>query len=156
MDKLRYRECQQSRRFLITVPPGAKLVEELRSFAREVGLKMAAIVSAIGSIRNLVFYDIQMGAHLPLTEPRRRHHEVEGPLALLDIEGNLVTGETGEVTAHLHVLAAKSSGEVIGGDLVEAEVFASCEIVVSEYVVEGLGRHHSTVSGIDTLQFREQ
>ena len=155
MDKLRYREIQQSRRFLITVPPGAKLVEELRGFARAVGLKMAAIVSAIGSIRNLVFYDIQMGAHLPLTEPRRRHHEVEGPLGLLDIEGNLVANEAGEVSAHLHVLAAKSSGEVIGGDLMEAEVFASCEIVLTEYVVEGVERHHSTVSGVDTLTFRE-
>lgn len=155
MDKLRYREIQQSRRFLITVPPGAKLVAELRGFARAVGLKMAAIVSAIGSIRNLVFYDIQMGAHLPLTEPRRRHHEVEGPLGLLDIEGNLVTNEAGEVSAHLHVLAAKSSGEVIGGDLIEAEVFASCEIVLTEYVVEGVERHHSTVSGVDTLTFRE-
>jgi predicted DNA-binding protein with PD1-like motif len=156
VDKLRYRECQQSRRFIITVPPGAKLVEELRGFAGAVGLKMAAIVSAIGSIRNLVFTDIQMGAHLPLTEPRRRHHEVEGPLALLDIEGNLVVDESGQVSAHLHVLAAKSSGEVIGGDLVEAEVFASCEIVVTEYVVDGLERHYSSVSGIDTLQFREQ
>ena len=152
---MRYREIQQSRRFLITVPPGAKLVEELRGFAREVDLKMAAIVSAVGSIRNLLFYDIQMGAHLPLTDPRRRHHEVEGPLSLLDIEGNLAANESGEISAHLHVLAAKSSGEVIGGDLVEAEVFASCEIVVSEYVVEGLERHYSTVSGIDTLQFRE-
>ena len=155
MDKLRYRECQQSRRFIIAVPPGAKLVEELRGFAGAVGLKMAAMVSAVGSIRNLTFTDIQMGAHLPITEPRIRHHQVEGPLGLLGIEGNLVAGEKGEVTAHLHIIAAKSSGEVVGGGLVEAEVFASCEIVLTEYVVEGVERHHSTVSGVDTLTFRE-
>jgi len=155
VDKLRYRECQQSRRFIITVPPGAKLVEELRGFAGAVGLKMAAMVSAVGSIRNLTFTDIQMGAHLPITEPRIRHHQVEGPLGLLGIEGNLVAGDKGEVTAHLHIIAAKSSGEVIGGGLVEAEVFASCEIVLTEYVVEGVERHHSTVSGVDTLTFQE-
>ena len=155
MDKLRYRECQQSRRFIITVPPGAKLVEELRGFAGAVGLKMAAMVSAVGSIRNLTFTDIQMGAHLPITEPRLRHHQVEGPLGLLGIEGNLVAGDGSQVTAHLHIIAAKSSGEVIGGGLVEAEVFASCEIVLTEYVVEGVERHHSTVSGVDTLTFRE-
>jgi predicted DNA-binding protein with PD1-like motif len=155
VDKLRYRECQQSRRFIITVPPGAKLVEELRRFAGAVGLKMAAMVSAVGSIRNLTFTDIQMGAHLPITEPRLRHHQVEGPLGLLGIEGNLVAGEKGEVAAHLHIIAAKSSGEVIGGGLAEAEVFASCEIVLTEYVVEGVERHHSTVSGVDTLTFRE-
>ena len=155
MDKLRYRECQQSRRFIITVPPGAKLVEELRGFAGAVGLKMAAMVSAVGSIRNLTFTDIQMGAHLPITEPRLRHHQVEGPLGLLGIEGNLVVGDGSQVTAHLHIIAAKSSGEVIGGGLIEAEVFASCEIVLTEYVVEGVERHHSTVSGVDTLTFRE-
>jgi len=151
VDKLRYCECQQSRRFIITVPPGAKLVEELRRFAGAVGLKMAAMVSAVGSIRNLTFTDIHIGAHLPITEPRLHHHQVEGPLALLGLEGNLVAGPDGDVTAHLHIIAAKSSGEVIGGDLVEAEVFASCEIVLTEYVIDGVERRHSVTSGIDTL-----
>ncbi len=155
MDKVRYRECQQSRRFIVTVPPGAKLVEALREFARGVGLKMAAMVSAVGSIRSLTFTDIQMGAHLPITEPRLRRHEVEGPLGLLGIEGNLVAGDGDEIAAHLHIIAAKSSGEVVGGGLVEAEVFASCEIVLTEYIVEGVERHHSTVSGVDTLTIRE-
>ena len=153
MDKLRYCECQQSRRFIITVPPGARLVEELRRFAGAVGLKMAAMVSAVGSIRNLTFTDILIGAHLPITEPRLRHHQVEGPLGLLGLEGNLVAGDGGEVTAHLHIIAAKSSGEVVGGDLVEAEVFASCEIVLTEYVVAGVERQHSAASGVDTLTF---
>ena len=130
-------------------------VEELRGFARAVELRLAALVSAVGSIRNLTFTDIQMGAHLPITEPRLRHHQVEGPLGLLGIEGNLVAGTGGEVTAHLHIIAAKSSGEVVGGGLVEAEVFASCEIVLTEYAVDGIERHHSTASGIDTLTFHE-
>jgi len=66
-----------------------------------------------------------------------------------------VAGDGSQVAAHLHIIAAKSSGEVIGGGLVEAEVFASCEMVLTEYVVEGVERHHSTVSGVDTLTFRE-
>jgi hypothetical protein len=155
VDTLQYRECQQSRRFIITVPPGAKLVEGLRGFASAVGLHMAALVSAVGSIRNLTFTDIQIGAHLPITEPRLRHHEVEGPLGLLGLEGNLVAADDGAVTARLHIIAAKSSGEVVGGELVEAEVFASCEIVLTEYVVAGVERQHSAVSGVDTLTFHE-
>ena len=155
METVQYRECQQSRRFIITIPPGAKLVEGLRDFAAAVGLKMAAMVSAVGSIRNLTFTDIQIGAHLPLTEPRLRHHEVEGPLGLLGLEGNLAAVDGGGIAAHLHIIAAKSSGEVIGGNLVDAEVFASCEIVLTEYVVAGVERQHSAVSGIDTLTFHE-
>jgi len=156
VDKLQYRECEQSRRFIITIPAGAKLVAELRGFAASVGLKMAAIVSAVGSIRNLAFTNILIGAHLPITKPRLRHHEVEGPLWLLGLEGNLAAAEGGgEMTAHLQIIAAKSSGEVVGGALLEAEVFASCEIVLTEYAVAGVDRRHSAVSGVDTLTFHE-
>ena len=58
--------------------------------------------------------------------------------------------------AHLHIFAAKSSGEVVGGHLIDAEVFATCEIVLSEYIVEGVERQHSTRGGVDTLFFEDQ
>ncbi len=156
MDKVRYRECEQGRRFVLTFAPGAKIVEELRRFAARLDVKVAAIVSAVGSIRDLVFHDIQIGAHLPLTQPRVRQHTAEGPLLLLGMQGNLVAGEGGKMTSHLHAMAAKSSGEVIGGDLVEAEVFAVCEIVISEYLVEGIARQRFDEIGTDTLDFQEK
>jgi predicted DNA-binding protein with PD1-like motif len=156
VDKLSYREVRQGRRFMIRVLPGTKLVDELLQFARMVNLRHAAIVSAVGSIRNVEFSDIQAGAHLPITEPRMPVHRVEGPLDLLGLEGNLVPNETGKVDAHLHVFAAKSSGEAIGGHLFEAEVFATCEIILGEYIVEGVERQHSTRGGVDTLFFEDE
>lgn len=156
MDKFSYRECQQGRRFIIRVLPGARLVEELLRFARIVNLKHGAVVSAIGSVRDVEFSDIQAGARLPITEPRMPVHRVEGPLDLLGLEGNLVPEETGRIDAHLHIFAAKSSGEVIGGHLMDAEVFATCELVLSEYIVEGVERQHSTRGGVDTLFFEER
>jgi uncharacterized protein len=156
MDKLSYREVQQGRRFMIRILPGTKLVDELLQFARMVDLRHAAIVSAVGSVRDVEFSDIQAGARLPITEPRMPVHRVEGPLDLLGVEGNLVPSDTGKVDAHLHILAAKSSGEAIGGHLRDAEVFATCEIILSEYLVEGVERQHSTRGGIDTLFFEER
>jgi predicted DNA-binding protein with PD1-like motif len=156
VDKFSYRECQQGRRFIIRVLPGARLVEELLRFARIVNLKHGAVVSAIGSVRDVEFSDIQAGARLPITEPRMPVHRVEGPLDLLGLEGNLVPEETGRIDAHLHIFAAKSSGEVIGGHLMDAEVFATCELVLSEYIVEGVERQHSTRGGVDTLFFEER
>ena len=156
MDELSFKECRQGRRFIISIQPGAKLVEQLLLFARHVGLEHGAIVSAIGSVRNVQFSDIQAGARLPITEPRMPVHRIEGPLDLLGLEGNLVPTESGSVDAHLHIFGAKSSGEVVGGHLIEAEVFATCEIILSEYQVEGVERQRSKTGGVDTLFFEDQ
>ena len=63
-----------------------------------VACKHGVIVSAIGSVRNVTFSDIQAGAHLPITEPRMPVHSIEGPLDLIGIEGNLVPGPTAGAT----------------------------------------------------------
>jgi uncharacterized protein len=149
----KYRECRTGRRFIITIKPGAKLMDELHAFARSVELKFGVIVSAIGSVRNVQFSDIQAGARLPITEPRMPVHELEGPLDLLGLEGNLLPTETGDFDDHLHIFGSKSSGEVVGGHLIEAEVFATCEIILAEYIVEGVERQHSPSGGVDTLFF---
>jgi len=156
VDKLSYREVRQGRRFMIRILPGTRLVDELLQFARLVDLHHGAIVSAVGSVRAVEFSDIQAGARLPITGPRMPVHRLEGPLDLLGLEGNLVPNETGKVDAHLHIFAAKSSGEAVGGHLIDAEVFATCEIILSEYIVEGVERQHSTRGGVDTLFFEDQ
>lgn len=156
VDELTYRECRQGRRFIIRIEPGTNLVVELLAFARAMGLEHGVLVSAIGSVRNVEYSNIQAGAHLPLTEPRMPTRTVEGPLNLLGLAGNLAPGETGTIDAHLHIFGAKSSGEVVGGHLMEAEVFATCEILLSEYVVEGVERQHSVRDGVDTLFFEDR
>jgi uncharacterized protein len=153
--KYSYRECRDGRRFMLRIPPGAKLVEQLRLFTRHVELRHGVVVSAIGSVRDVSFSDIQAGAHLPITQPRMPVHTLEGPLDLLGIEGNFVPREDGEVDLHLHILGAKSSGEAVGGHLIEAEVFATCEMVVAEYIVEGVERQRSATGGVDTLAFED-
>ena len=156
MSTLKYRECRDGRRFMLRVLPGGKLVAELQGFAREVGLKHGVVVSAIGSVRAVRFTDIQAGAHLPITEPRMPVHAVEGPLDLLGLAGNFVPRRDGQVDTHLHILGSESSGEVVGGHLIEAEVFATCEMVIAEYFAKGVGRQRSAKGGVDTLFFEEE
>ena len=140
---------------MLRVRPGTKLMEQVLLFTREVGLKHGVIVSAIGSVRQLTFSDIQAGAHLPITEPRMPVHTVEGPLDLMGIEGNFAPRADGEVDPHFHILGAKSSGDVVGGHLVEAEVFATCEMVIAEYLAKGVGRQRSPKGGVDTIFFED-
>ena len=155
MARFSYREAREGRRFILRIPPRTKLMEQIQLFAKKVGLKHGVVVSAIGSVRDLSFSDIQAGAHLPITAPRMPVHTVEGPLDLLGIEGNFVPRQDGEVDAHLHILGAKSSGEAVGGHLIEAEVFATCEMVIAEYLVEGVERQRSAKGGVDTLHFAD-
>jgi predicted DNA-binding protein with PD1-like motif len=151
MKGLWYKEYTQGRRFVIKIEAGGHLFARLLAFSGETGVKNAVIVSAVGSIKNVRFRGIKTGAKLPVTEPRMHIHEIEGPLELLGLEGNIFPDEEGNPDAHLHILLGKSSGEVVGGHLYDAEVFASCEILLTEVLVSGIERHPSRTGGVSTI-----
>jgi predicted DNA-binding protein with PD1-like motif len=114
-------------------------------------VRHAVVVSAVGSLRDVKFRGIKTGARLPITPARVHLHEVEGPLELLALSGNIFPDEKGEIDCHLHVMGGKSSGEVLGGHLHDARVFATCEIVLTEILAEGLERHLSKTGGVATV-----
>ena len=156
MEKLFYRECTTGRRFIIKIEPGARITSALLDFARTEKIGFTSLVSAVGSIRDVEFTGIQAGAHLPMTGPRIKTHRLEGPLELMGLEGNIAPNADRELDAQLYIVASKSNGEVVGGRLVDAEVFATCEIVLAEYLVDGVERHHSATGGVDTLFIEEK
>jgi predicted DNA-binding protein with PD1-like motif len=151
MDGFWFKEVAQGRRFLIKIAPGEALTPKLREFARAAGVRHGVVVSAVGSVQDVRFRGIKTGAKLPMTEPRQQAHEVQGPLELLGLTGNLVPDEHGELDCHLHVIASRSSGEVVGGHLYDARVFATCEIVITEVIADGVERHLSKTGGIPTV-----
>lgn len=156
MGKLHFRECTTGRRFIIKIESGAKLTAALVEFARSQNIQFASMVSAVGSVRDVEFTGIQAGAHLPMSGPRIKTHHLEGPLELIGLEGNIAPDNDKQLGAQFYILGSKSNGEAVGGRLVEAEVFGACEIVLAEYAVEGIERHHSVTSGVDTLYIEEK
>lgn len=151
MEGLWFKEVEQGRRFVIKIAPGESLERRLVEFAHAAGVRHAIVVSAVGSVRDVTFRGIKTGAKLPLTAPRVHLHQAQGPLELLGLTGNILPDEKGELDCHLHVLAGKSSGEVLGGHLLEARVFAACEIVLTELLAEGVERHLSRTGGVPTV-----
>ena len=143
--------CRLQRRYLVKVEPGAELPAALLSFAEQAGVRQGVLLSAQGSVSDLTFATIRAGSKLPITWPRMPIHRLEGPLSLISLEGNLFPDEQGELDCQLVVAAARSSGEVIGGRLISARVFATCELLFSEYSVEGVERHRSITGGVETL-----
>ena len=45
---------------------------------------------------------------------------------------------------------------MIGGHLFDAEVFASCEILFTEMIIDGIERHISKTSGTPTIYIEEE
>ena len=150
-----YKEYKQGRRFLVKILPGESLVDCIKALVNTEKIQSAVILSAIGSVKNISLKDIKSGAKLPITSARLITHEVEGPLELLGLTGNIVPGEDDKVDCHLHIMASKASGDVIGGHMFNAEVFATCEIVLVELVLEGIDRHLSKTGGTPTIFFNE-
>ena len=155
MEKLWYQECTTGRRFIIKINPGNQITDVLVDFASSQGLRFASLVSAVGSVRNLEFTGIHAGAHLPMTEARTKTTRIEGPLELMALKGNIAQNAEKQLVGQFYILGAKSNGDVVGGRLVDAEVFTTCEIVLAEYLVEGIERHHSATSGVDTIYIEE-
>ncbi len=150
------KEYEQGRRYIVKIEPGQKVKESLVAFAKQENIQNAAIVSAVGSVVNASFRGIKSGAKRPITEPRMRVIEMEGPLELVGLEGNLIAGEGGDVDCHLHIMLAKSSGEVVGGHMFDAEIFVSCELIITELVVSGVERHVSKSGGTSTIYIEEE
>lgn len=153
-----FKEYKQGRRFFVKILPGENLVERIKQLANEENIQSSVILSAIGSVKNVRLNDIKSGAKLPITSARLIVHELEGPLELLGLTGNIVPGESEEegLNCHLHIMAAKASGDVVGGHLYSAEVFATCEIVLVELLVDGIERHFSKSGGTPTIFFAEE
>ena len=151
-----YKEYSQGRRFFLKILPGQSLKANIQNLVVQEKIKVGVILSAIGSIRNVRINGIKSGAKLPITPARLTPHTLEGPLELLGLSGNIVPGVDGQPDCHLHVMAGKASGDVVGGQLADAEVFATCEIVLIEVVLEGIERHKSSSGGTSTIYFAEE
>ncbi len=150
------KEWNQGRRYIVKIEPGQKIKESLIQFAKQENIQNGVVVSAVGSVVKAGFRGIKSGAKLPITEPRMRIIELEGPLELVGLEGNLIASEDNGVDCHLHIMMAKSSGEVVGGHMFDAEIFASCEIMFTEILVSGVERHVSKTGGISTIYIEEE
>ena len=151
-----YKEYKQGRRFLVKIVPGESLVGQISELINKEKIQSAVILSAIGSVKNVRLKGIKSGAKLPITSARLVDHDIEGPLELLGLTGNVVPNANNELDCHLHIMASKASGDVVGGHMFDAEVFATCEIVLVELIVDGIERHLSKSGGTPTIFFAEE
>jgi uncharacterized protein len=98
--------------------PDQDLKKELQKFAQDHGLKAAAIVSGVGSLKS-VSLRLANGKDIK-TFPG--FHEIVS-----------MTGTLWETGMHMHLSASDAEGRTVGGHLVDGNlIYTTCEIVLIE------------------------
>lgn len=102
--------------------PGEALVAGLEQFALEHGIREAAITSCIGSLRQLHLRNL---CRYEDDAPEFERSIIDENLELVSAEGYiqpLPDSESG-IRVHIHLAAARPSGEMVGGHCEEATTF---------------------------------
>ena len=100
------------------VGPNETLVASLEQFARDEGIDEAAITSCIGSLRqlrlrNLCGFDDDDAAVF-------ERNVLDENLELITADGYIQPLPEGGIRVHIHLVAARPSGETVGGHCEEA------------------------------------
>jgi predicted DNA-binding protein with PD1-like motif len=132
--------------------PDEDLFAGLKRIAKDHGIERGVIISAIGSLKNVVFRNVKTNAEIPVKPENTNEIEEKGPFELLSLEGNLFPSESEEEPIiHLHVMLGSPSGSVKGGHLFKATIFTTTEIVIGKIVGSSSYRAKSDVTGLMEL-----
>ena len=101
---------------------GESLIEGIESVAHSEGIREAAVISCIGSLRQLKRRNL---CNLERDHERETINEV---LELVSAEGYIQPVEQGGIYVHIHIAAARPSGEIIGGHCEDATCFTGAYV----------------------------
>ena len=101
--------------------PGESLVGDLEAFALSEGITEAAITSCIGSLRQLRLRNLcELDAE---GSPVFERNVLDENLELVSAEGYIQPLPEGGIRVHIHLAAARPSGEMVGGHCEEATTY---------------------------------
>lgn len=118
-------ETKTSRIIYQRFEAGESLIEGLESLALSEGIREAAVISCIGSLSQLKRRNL-CGRTGGVTEHERE--TIDEILELVSAEGYVQPLEEGGIRVHIHIAAARPSGEIIGGHCEDAILFTGAYI----------------------------
>jgi len=132
---------------LCRLMPGEDVFAGLIKIAKDHGIERGAILSAIGSLKDVAFVNVRPLTTVPVPKEDMIGIEEAGPFELLSLEGNFFPSqEDGEPVIHLHAILGTSSGSVTGGHLLKATVFTTAEIVLGSLAGSSVFKAYSDVT----------
>jgi predicted DNA-binding protein with PD1-like motif len=100
---------------------GESLVETLESLARAEGIKEAIVTSCIGSLSELKLRNLCSWED---GSPEFERQVINETLELVSAEGYIQPLPYGGLRVHIHVAAARPSGEMVGGHCEDATLLS--------------------------------
>jgi predicted DNA-binding protein with PD1-like motif len=132
--------------------PEEDLFAALKRIVQENGVERGVVLSAIGSLKNVVFRNVKIDVEIPVKLENTNQMEEAGPFEVLSLEGNIFPSESdGELMIHLHAMLGSPSGSVMGGHLFKATVFTTIEIIIGKIVGSSVYKAKSDVTGLMEL-----
>ena len=119
----------------------------LKKIAKDHGIERGVILSAIGSLKNVVFVNVRPHTGIPVKAEYMIEIEEAGPFELLSLGGDFFPSlEDGEPVVHLHAILGTSSGSVSGGHLLKATVFTTAGIILGSIAGSSVYKAKSDVT----------
>ena len=109
--------------YVIRMERGEEIVEQVRRFAAQEGVKLAS-VQALGAVD-----DFTVGVY-NVAEKQYHARSFQGAYEIVSLVGTINT-MNGEVYTHLHMSAGDEEGRVFGGHLSRGVISATVEMVVT-------------------------
>ena len=113
-------EAKTSRILYRRFQPGESIIGDLEALALSEGIREAIITSCIGSFSQLKLRNLCRrveGTH------EFQRQTIDENLELVSVEGYIQPSPEGGVRVHIHVAAARPSGEMVGGHCEDATIF---------------------------------
>ena len=125
-------DTQKSRIIYRRFDAGESLIAGLESLANAEGIREAAITSCIGSLSELKLRNL---CDRKDGVPEFERQTIKENLELVSAEGYVQPLEEGGIRVHIHVSAARPSGEMVGGHCEDATCFTGAFMYL--HIIEG-------------------
>jgi predicted DNA-binding protein with PD1-like motif len=101
------------------LPTGEDLITSLKKACRDNGIRYAAILSTVGSLRQLTIENVIVDKTSRTGAGFGPPKVLPGPLQVMSLEGFIYDSAKGETDYHIHGLFADTDGKICGGHLIE-------------------------------------
>ena len=113
-------DTNKSRMIYRRFEPGESIINDLEAFAKSEGIREAIITSCIGSFTQLKLRNLCRRVE---GVPEFERHTIDQNLEVVSAEGYIQPLPDGELRVHIHVSAARPSGEMVGGHCEDATIY---------------------------------